>query len=167
MRSRSMIAVIVLTLAATTSLVLGQAKQDPAESKSKGSIVGTWQVLRHGADCTTGDPLGPDFQALMTFNAGGTYAGYTVTPGSTIANSTPEHGIWAHGQGVGAFSFRIVGYNWDDSGTYVGRGEITSTDLQVAPDGLTFTYDATIDVYNADGTLLFSFCGHGSGTRFQ
>ena len=103
----------------------------------------------------------------MTFNAGGTYTGYTVTPGGSIANNAPEYGIWAHGQGVGSFTFRIVGYNRDDSGTFVGRGEISSTDLQVAPGGLTFTYDSTIAVYDADGNLLFLFCGHGSGTRFQ
>lgn len=154
------------TLAATTAFVCAQDHQASPSAGAK-TLVGTWQVSRHGVDCSSGQQLGPDFHALMTFNKGGTYTGYAVSPGGAISNSAPEYGIWARGQNVGQFTFRIVGYNWDDAGTFQGRGEITSTNLQLDPSGDTFSYDATVSVYDADGNLLFSFCGYGAATRFQ
>ena len=157
---------MTLILAATTSLVWGQ-NQKSANAPQNMSLVGTWQVLRHGVDCTSGQQLGPDFHALMTFSRGGTLNAYAVTPGATVATTTPEFGNWSHTANSHVFTFHDVGYNYDESGAFVGRGEITSTDLEIDSSGQTFTYDATIAVYDADGNLLFSFCGHGSGTRFE
>ena len=67
MRLRKQIVVTVAALVATTSLVCGQDQQS-AESARNQRIVGTWQVLRHGVDCVSGNQLGPDFQSLITFN---------------------------------------------------------------------------------------------------
>jgi hypothetical protein len=164
MRLRKQIAVIAAALAATTSLVCGQGQQS-AESAGTQTIVGTWQVLRHGVDCDTGDPLGPDFPTLITFNKGGTLNAYAVPPGATPALTTPEYGNWSRVPDTHTFTLRDVSYGYDVNGAFTGRGEITGT-VTLAP-GDTFTADTTVDVFDADGNLLFSFCGMWTGTRFE
>jgi hypothetical protein len=164
MNLKNQIAAIALALAATTSLVCGQGRQS-VESAGTQSIVGTWQVLRHGVDCDTGERLNPDFPALTTFNRGGTLNGYAVGPGDSPATTSPEYGNWSHEPGTHTYTVREVGYGYDENGAFAGRGEITATITLATPD--TFTADTVIDVFDADGNLLFSFCGMWTGTRFQ
>ena len=165
MRLRNQIAVIAVALVATTSLVCGQGQQS-AESGGTQSIVGTWQVLRHGVDCVTRERLNPDFPTLMTFNKGGTLNGYSVGPGDSPARQTPEYGIWSHQAGTYIYTMRDVSYGYDDTGAFAGRGEVTAT-VTVAAGGGSFTADTIIDIYDASGNLLFSFCGAWTGTRFK
>lgn len=164
MRLRKQIAVIAVALVATTSLVCGQAQQ-PADSSSKPPIVGTWQVLRHGVDCVTREPLNSDFPTLITFNRGGTLNGYAIGPGDSPATTSPEYGNWSHEPGTHTYTARDVGYNYDANGVFAGRGEITATITLATSD--TFTADTVVDIYDADGNLLFSFCGMWTGTRFK
>lgn len=166
MRMKKQIVVIVAALAATSSLVLGQG-QKSADSTTNQPIVGTWQVLRHGVDCVTGNQLGPDFPALMTFNAGGTLNAYAIPPnGTTPANTSPEYGTWTRGHASHNYTLRDVSYGYDANGAFTGRGEITAT-VTLDSSGNSFTYHSTIDVYDANGNLLFSFCGAATGTRFE
>ena len=166
MRLRKQIVVIVAALVATTSLVCGQGQQS-TESARNQAIVGTWQVLRHGVDCVTGQQLGPDFATLMTFNQGGTLNAYAIPPnGTTPALTSPEYGNWSHEPSTRTCTLRDVSYGYDENGAFTGRGEITAT-ITLAADRNSFTWDATIDVYDADGNLLFSFCGAATGTRFE
>ena len=164
MRLRNQALVILAALAATTSLVCGQGRQSTA-SAGNPPIVGTWQVLRHGVDCVTGQRLNDDFPALTTFNRGGTLNGYAVGPGDSPATTSPEYGNWSHEPGTHTYTVREVGYGYDETGAFAGRGEITATITLATND--TFTADTTIDIYDADGNLLFSFCGAWAGTRFQ
>ena len=98
MRSTKQLLVIIAVLAATTSLVPAEAQQ----SSGKQSLVGTWQVVRHGVDCVTGERLGPDFPALMTFNNGGTLNAYAIPPnGTTPALTSPEYGVFNREPGAG------------------------------------------------------------------
>jgi len=165
MRLPKQIVLIVAALAATTSLVCGQGQQS-AESAGTQSIVGTWQVLRHGVDCVTGQRLNPDFPTLITFDRGGTLNADGVAPGDTPGLVTPEYGNWSRVPDTHTYTVRDVSYGYDASGAYTGRGEITAT-LTLATGSATFTADTTVDVYDADGNLLFSFCGMWTGTRFQ
>lgn len=158
--------VSLLALAATTSLVCGGEKQPAQEIGMHKSLVGTWQVLRHGVDCVTGEQLNPDFPALMTFNKGGTYIGDGLAPGDDPSTARPEFGVWSHTNVNGNYTFRFINYGYDSTGNYTGRGEISAT-VTLSADRNSFTYDSTIDVFDADGNLLFSFCGHATGTRFQ
>jgi len=164
MRLPKQIVLIVAALAATTSLVCGQGQQS-AESAGTQSIVGTWQVLRHGVDCVTGNRLNPDFPTLITFNRGGTLNAFGLAPGDTPGLVTPECGNWSQVPGTHTYTARDVSYSYDESGNFTGRGEITITATLATND--TFTADTVIDVFDADGNLLFSFCGMWTGTRFQ
>ena len=130
--------------------------------KSPATLQGVWRVTRHGVNCQTGQELN-SFPALMTFHQDGTLHGDAVGPGSTAAESTAEHGVWApHGSD---YSFRAVGYTWDpDTGVFEGRGEITA--IVHLTSANTFTYNATICVYDAVGNQLFCACGRSEGIRF-
>lgn len=164
MNLKKQIAVIAAALVATTCLVCGEGQQ-PAESVGTQKIVGTWQVLRHGVDCVTGNRLNPDFPTLLTFNRGGTLNADGLAPGDTPGLVTPEHGNWSQVAGTHTYTARDVSYAYDESGNFTGRGEITATITLATND--TFTADTAIDVFDADGNLLFSFCGMWTGTRFQ
>jgi hypothetical protein len=163
MRPTKQLLVIIAALATATSLVPAEAQQ----SSGKQSLVGTWQVVRHGVDCVTGERLGPDFPALMTFNQGGTLNAYAIPPnGTTPALTSPEYGVFSREPGRGNFSFRDVGYSYDSDGAFTGSSIITATG-QLAADGNSFTYDATVAFYDAQGNLLFTICGMATATRFQ
>ena len=165
MRLTRQITLIVSAMTALTCLAWGQEQQS-AESSRMHSIVGTWQVLRHGVDCVTGERLNADFPTLTTFNRGGTLNGDGLAPGDTPGLVTPEYGNWTHEQGTQTYTLRDLSYGYDETGNFTGRGEITAT-ITLAAGGATFTADTTIDVYDADGNLLFSFCGAWAGTRFE
>jgi hypothetical protein len=155
-----------LAVSAVMLLTAAESSAQSSPSANGKCLVGTWQVLRHGVDCVTRERLNPDFPTLMTFNRGGTLNGYSVAPGDSPGLETPEYGYWTHQQGTQTYTLRDVGYNYDDTGTFAGRGEITAT-TTLAADGNSLTADAAVDIYDADGNLLFSFCGMWTGTRFQ
>ena len=162
MRSTKQLLVIIAALTATTSLVSAETQQ----SSGSQSLVGTWQVLRHGVDCVTGERLGPDFPALMTFNQGGTLNAYAIPPnGTTPALTSPEYGVFNREPGAGNFSFRDVSYSYDSDGAFTGSSILTATG-QLASDGRSFTYDATIAFFDTEGNLLFTICGLGTAARF-
>lgn len=158
MKLKKQITLIILALAATTSLAFGQ-EQDR-------SIVGTWVVTRHGVDCSTGNRLGPDFPALMTFNGSGTLNAYAIPPdGSTPANTSPEYGTWKRGSNPQLYHFRDISFRYDGNGAFAGSGIITAT-VKLDADADSFTYHSTIGFYDASGKLLFSICGKATGRRF-
>ncbi len=153
-----------LAMSAVMLLTALEASAQSSPAVDGKSLVGTWQVLRHGVDCVTRERLNPDFPTLMTFNRGGTLNGYAVAPGETPGLGSPEYGNWTH-QGAHTYTLRDVSYGYDETGASTGRAEITATVTLATGD--TFTADTRIDVYDADGNLLFSFCGMWTGTRFQ
>jgi hypothetical protein len=162
MRIAKQIVVSVMALAATTSLVCGQ--QSESSRRPDRGIVGTWQVLRHGVNCDTGARLNPDFHVLMTFNQGGTLNAFGVSPGGT-AFDTPECGNWVK-TGDRTYRVRDVSYGYDDSGTFTGRAEITAM-VRLDGDADSLTANTRVDVFDANGNPLFSFCGKWSGKRFE
>ena len=161
MKLKTKIAVIVLALTAITSPVWSQDRQALASPAAQ-TLQGTWRVTRTAVNCVTGQDI-LSFPAIMTFNQGGTYTGYAVLPGGDPGQGT-EYGVWQREAGHQNYSFRFVGYTYTADGDFDGRGEITGT-LQLTADS--FTYTATIQVFDADGNLVFTACGRADGTRFQ
>ena len=158
MKLGTKIAAVILAASATAALVCAQ------QPSTNTGIVGTWQVLRHGAKCDTGARLSPDFHVLMSFNQGGTLTGYGIAPGSGPFDG-PEFGNWVK-TGDRAYRLREVNYNYDDNGTFTGRAEITVM-VRLDADADSLTANSTVDVFDANGNFLFSFCGKWSGKRFE
>lgn len=161
MKIKSQIAVIALSLAATTSLVCS-ANRPPREPAP--TLEGVWQVTRCRANCETGECTGGPVPALMTFNRDGTLIAYANPPG-TGPLDTPEAGVWQREPGAQNYSFHDISYAYDENGVFAGSGEVTAA-LHLN-NANSFTYSATVAFYDADGNLLFSFCGHSEATRFQ
>lgn len=150
-------------LAASTSLTWSQDRQPRQLPNPMNTIAGVWAVTRHGVNCDTGEDLS-SFTALMTFHQDGTLSAQSYGPFPENAFGGAEYGLWQHGPG-NTFSFRDLSYAYDDSGQFeasviiTGSGELTSTN--------SFSYSASIAVYDADGNLLFTACGRATATRFE
>jgi len=154
-------------LAIATSLFLSQssasAQSSNPASSPVGTITGVWSVTRHGVNCQTGQEVST-FPALMTFHADGTVSGQAYAPGSTNAYGPMEHGVWQHAPG-GAFAFKLLSYAYTASGGYngytvvIGAGQLMGADQ--------FTYETTIQIFDASGKLLATHCGRASANRFR
>jgi hypothetical protein len=100
----------------------------------------------------------------MTFHGDGTVAGATKSP-VTGPFDTPEYGNWQREPGSQNYSFREINYRYDGNGTFIGSLVLTA-DLDLGgPDS--FTYDATIQLFDANGNLTATLCGRGTATRFE
>jgi hypothetical protein len=162
MKLKTQIAVITLAVAASTSLVWS-AERAPRELNP--TIEGVWQVSRQGVNCN--DPnqqLGPPFPAIMTFHRDGTVTGATKSPVSGPFD-TPEYGLWQREPGSQNYSFREVNYRYDGNGTFIGPLVLTA-DVELT-DANSFTYSATIQIFDANGNLIDTHCGRGTATRFE
>ena len=156
MKLKTQIAVILLGLAASTSLVWSA---DRPLRETTPTIVGVWEVTRHGVDCDTGAE-GPPFPALVTFHGDG-----TMTADTGGASNTNEYGSWQREPGSQNYSFRDVSYSYDENGDFAISFVIAATVHLI--DANSFEYSSTIQIFDADGNLIVTLCGRADGTRFE
>ena len=161
MKLKTQILAIALGVAASTSLVWSADR--PLRETTR-TIEGVWQVTRMGVNCDDPNQTRPPFPALMTFYRDGTLTTYANPPG-TGPLDTPEAGVWQRQPGSHNYSFHDISYFYDENGAFAGSGTVTANVHLTSANS--FSANATIEVYDADGNLLFSFCGHSEGTRFQ
>jgi hypothetical protein len=161
MKLKTEILAIALGLAASTSLVWS-ADRPPRETTP--TIQGVWQVTRCRANCESGECIGAPVPALITFHSDGTLTAYANPPG-TGPLDTPEAGVWQREPGSQNYSFHDISYIYDENGAFAGSGVVIANVHLTSANS--FTYSATIAVYDADGNLLFTFCGRSTGTRFE
>ena len=162
MNLKKQIAVIVLALTATTSPVWSQDRQ-ALPSPAAHTLHGTWRVTRTAVDCITGQDI-LSFPAIMTFNQGGTYTGYGVPPGGDPGQGT-EYGVWQREPGRQNYSVRDVGYGYTAGGDFAFRAEGTVALQLTTADS--FTGTGTVQIFDADGNLIVTFCATSTGTRFE
>jgi hypothetical protein len=160
MKLKTQIAVITLAVAASTLLVWS----DPGENHTP-TIEGVWQVSRVGVNCN--DPnqaLGTPFPAIMAFHRDGIVTGAAKSP-VTGPFDTPEYGSWKREPGSQNYSFRELQYRYDSSGTFLGPLVLTANVELTGANS--FIYSSTIQIVDANGNLIASHCGRGTGTRFE
>jgi hypothetical protein len=156
MKLKTQIAGIILALAASTSLL---CSADAPQQVRGPTIVGVWQVVRHGVNCNDPNQVLSTFPAIVTFHGDGTMTG------DTGGTDTTEYGSWQREPGSQNYSFRDVSYSYDENGDFALSFVITaSVHLDTAN---SWTYSATIEIFDADGNLIFTACGRGSATRFE
>src|SRR6266550_167178 len=130
------------------------------------TIQGAWRTMITGVNCQTGDPLGPPFAGLFTFNKGGTMSEYGIGPGSSPALRSPGHGVWVHGQGWQVYSYTFTYYRYNASGVFVGSQKVTAA-LELGASGDEFTTNSSIEVFDANDNLIGTGCATAAGTRFE
>jgi hypothetical protein len=160
MKLKTQIAVVTLTVAATTILVWS----GPGETLTP-TIEGVWEVTRGGVNCSDPDQaLGTRFPAVMTFHRDGTVAGAAKSP-VTGPFDTAEHGTWQREPGSQNYSFRALQYRYDGSGTLLGPLVITANVELI--DANSFIYSATIEILDTNGNPIATHCGRATATRFE
>jgi hypothetical protein len=162
MKLKTQIAIITLALAASTSLLWSADQPQNTQDIGGPTIEGVWQVARRGVNCN--DPnqyLTPPFPAIMTFHRDGTMTADT----GALEGYTNEYGSWQREPGSHNYSFRDVGYGFDENGALATSGIITATLHLTSANS--FTYSARIQTFDANGNLIGTFCGRSTGTRFQ
>jgi hypothetical protein len=97
----------------------------------------------------------------MTFHRDGTMTGDT----GALEGDTNEYGSWQREPGSQSYSFRETAFSTDENGALAIRGTITAN--VHLTDANSFTYSATIQIFDADGNLIATFCGRSTGTRFE
>jgi hypothetical protein len=111
-------------------------------------------------DCTTGVPLFPPGQSLVSYNQGGTYI--EEASGTPPSRRYPGLGVWQHVRArTYAVAFKVFQYNAD--GTSNGR-IVVNAEVEHNLDELTST--AVARFYNAAGDLTVSRCVNSAGKRF-
>ena len=162
MNLKRQIAVIVLALTATTSPVWSQDRQ-ALQSPTAQSLQGTWRVTGTVVNCITGQDI-LSFPAITTYNQGGTYTGYGVPPGGDPGQGT-EYGVWQREPGNHNYSVWVVGYAYTAEGDFEARVEATETLHLTSANS--FTGAGTVQIFDADGNLIATFCASSTGTRFE
>ena len=130
------------------------------------TIQGVWRTMITPINCQTGDPLGPPFAGLFTFNKGGTMSEYGIGPGGSPALRSPGHGIWQHEVSWQDYSYTFTYYRYDSSGVFIGSQKVTSA-LELGESGDEYTAHSAVQILDANGNVIATFCAVNTGTRFE
>ena len=130
------------------------------------TIEGAWRTMVTPVNCQTGDPVGPPFPGLFTFNKGGTMSEYGIGPGSSPALRSPGHGVWERGRSWQDYSFTFTFYRYDASGVFIGSQKVTAT-LELGASGDEFTTHSVVEILDANDNVIATFCASAAGTRFE
>jgi hypothetical protein len=176
---------VVATLGIIGALVAtsgGPLIAESNDSDARSGLVGTWAVQVTGRDCATNTPLGPPFNALITFHQGGTLS---ESPGSLAFapnQRSAGHGVWTH-EGRHTFSQRMIalilfdtpanlpgtpGFNPSlpvSPGFFAGWATVTTTVRLIDADhGMSA---GTNEFFKADGTSYRTGCSTAVTQRFE
>lgn len=152
---------LLILVSVTQIFVFGQ--ENKTHGQQGQNLVGVWQSVVTPRNCQTGDPMGPAFQGLLTFNEGGTLAEFGA--GSIPGFRGPGHGIWEAGnQFHPTFASTFMRLNPD--GTFAGRTTFRST-ITLGQGGNEFTTTGTAEFFAPNGTLIGMGCATSTSTRFQ
>jgi hypothetical protein len=160
---------ITLGLAASAVILVTAADATP-NPPIPPTPEGVWGVTRYYVNCQNHQDLGPFYRLIMTFTKtdgdNGTVLAQSYGSFPDNAYGSAEMGVWQKGRGPGhTFTFRNLSYGYDNNGQFngytiaTGTGELTGANA--------FNASATVDVYDADGNLLFTGCGRATATRFE
>jgi hypothetical protein len=169
----------ILILALTVVLLASSRASEAAADEHR--IVGTWTVQVTLRDCTTGAPLRPPMNTLVTFHGGGTLSesagGVAFAPGQR----SPGHGVWSPtpGHTVKQEMIALVLFDTQPNlpgtptfdptrpvspGFFAGWSTVTHTVQFTGVDQIESA--GTNSFYKASGELYRSGCSTATGQRF-
>ena len=125
-------------------------------------LEGSWNHQGTRLNCQTGAVLGT-FQALFTFNRGGTFweSGTQISP----ALRSSSHGVWSY-QSNRRYTTAFQFFRFNADGTLAGR-QIIRQQIILSSSGNSYTATATAQVLDAGGNVIANNCSSGTGTRFE
>ena len=178
--SRGVVALLGLTglllTTASSSMVEGSSGSDSRD------LTGAWSVQVTLRDCTTNAPLGPSFNALVSFHEGGTVSENAGGTGFAIGQRGAGHGTWTQ-RGRHTYRQKMIALihfetapnlpgtpSFDPTkpispGFFAGWQTVTHTvELE---DANHITSAGTNAFYRTDGTVYRTGCSTAVGERFR
>ena len=126
-----------------------------------GKLTGTWNMQITANDCA-GHVI-RTFPTLVAFSAGGTLN--EASGGTSPALQTGGKGVWRHTVDS-TYAFRFKDFTFNTQNVLTGWSIITG-ETTVDETGNASTGPATVEIYNASGVLVATFCADAVGTRFE
>lgn len=145
-------------IACSWNFAIGQ--RTPPSSRT---LEGTWLVEVTPRNCQTGEALAPPFNAVLTFNSGGTMSGDSTTVSPAL--KTASYGVWAREHGWREYSFAFVFFRHTPAGTYDGMQRVRQT-LSLSNSGNEFTTTGTFQFDRVSGSPITG-CTTSTGVRFE
>src|SRR4030095_3654418 len=149
---------LLLACAVTTVVAV---TRPPREGAVGGKLQGTWEMQITLTDCA--GQFIRSFPTIVEFVAGGTLT--EASGGTAPALATGGKGVWSHTVDS-SYAFRFKDFNFNAQGVLTGWSIITG-ETTVDETGNANSGPATVEVYNASGVLLVTFCADAVGTRFE
>ena len=156
--------------------------QAGAQSVGEGAdLVGTWTVQVTLRDCTTGAPLGPAFDSLVTFHGHGTLSENAASLAFAPGQRSPGHGVWARRRGHTFRQDMIALLLFDTAPNLPGTptfdptkpvspgffaGWVTVSHTVRFTGGDQIASSGTNSFYKTNGELYRSGCSTATGQRF-
>ena len=134
----------------------GRAQSD---SKDVSSIEGVWRTVVTPRICATGNPLPITFPGILMFEKGGTATG-------TSTAVTSAYGLWNRDPGEHKYSFALLSFRYDPTGTLLGTRRIDQA-VVLGEDGDSFVSSGTFEDRDLAGNVAASGCSTSTGSRFQ
>ena len=156
------VAVMLIGVAGQSSLH-AQGKADvEASLQSANRIVGAWETTVQPRNCDTGEPAGPAFNGVLTFNEGGTVAEYGANPATPYR--TPGHGIWLNLGGGSNYVMKFSFIPLTPTGVPIGRMRVTQ-EIELSRFSDESTSRGGFVLTNFAGTVLATGCSTATAAR--
>ena len=155
---RNIIAPLLFACALGT---MAAAERPPREGAVGGKLQGTWEMQITLTDCA-GHVI-RSFPTIVEFVAGGTLT--EASGGTAPALQTGGKGVWSHSIDS-TYAFRFKDFNFNSSYVLTGWSIISGT-TTVDATGNANAGPATVEIYNASGVLVATFCADAVGIRFE
>lgn len=140
-----------------------QSQEDSSRRHTNArKLEGTWDAQVTLRNCQTGGAI-RTFPSIGTFMSGGTFL--DSTSGIPQALKTPGHGVWSHLSGR-TYRFKFKSFSFDPSGNSTGW-TIISHAATLNRHATEYESAGTAEVYNPNGTLIFTGCSTTTATRFE
>jgi len=170
----------VVSLAGTILMSSGSSLMAVSEDPGN-ALTGTWSVQVTLRDCTTGAPMGPVVNSLVTFHKGGTLSESAGGTGFAVGQRSAGHGIWSQKSRQYRQKF-IALINFDtpanlpgtpgfdptkpiSPGFFAGWQTVTHTAELVDSNNL--ESEGTNAFYKTDGTVYRTGCSTAVAERFR
>jgi len=152
---------VILTLTIAPLTVFGQDKTDKSLRDVGNTIEGVWRNQVTVKDCQSGAVL-VTFPGLLNYHQGGTMS---ETGGTNPALRSPGYGVWTR-TGGRTYESKFTFFTFDPDGTLNGSQKVNQN-IVISRDGNRLTDNATAEIFNAAGDLLFTVCATAHATRFE
>lgn len=126
------------------------------------SVEGTWQTTVTQRNCQTGDVI-RTFKGLSVYHEGGTMS--ETSAALPPAARSAGYGVWEK-QSSTTYTSSFLFQRFNPDGSYAGTQKTTSSIVMVRG-GSGYETTTSIQVYDANDTLLGTGCATATASRFE